>query len=413
MRSESVSERASEKLVQSRRPGPWPGDSSVTSPTGSLRLTRRLRARRRPGPWPGDSDVTYPSPTGSRRHGADHGDHGGHGGHGGHGAGRGGPLTRRRREPGSGIHHPIPRPSRSPEHKPESEASWRAQRTTRGEPPRGERAVPACESERTRNQRSSNASLITPCKGRKLQRSPRGERGLRIASGSPVSIASEMPSLLAEMPEKPAASRPACAATQRILSLATVASCREHRRFVTTVTPPGQQRVRGKGGWSRAACRRPQPLCVVRMQSEAGHAEPHLGLLNNVDAPVLERPIAGQCPRTIVPCAACHSCAVRCATSSVEHVPSKARHTVADQVVPPQIAHLQQCHLIHLRPASVATAVRRRALCATIVVGRHSNNHRTACFCTRYWRSSGRPRAEPSVVTHDEYRFISNSGRRI
>ena len=76
-------------------------------PTGSLRRARCLRARRRPGPWPGDSDVTYPSPARSRRHGADHGDHGdhgGHGGHGNHGAGRGGPLTLRRREPGSGIH---------------------------------------------------------------------------------------------------------------------------------------------------------------------------------------------------------------------------------------------------------------------------------------------------------------------
>ena len=105
--------------------------------------------------------------------------------------------------------------------------------------------MPACESERTRNQRSSNASLITPREGRKLQMSPRGERGLRIASGSPVSIASEMPSLRAEMPEKPAASRPACASTQRIMSLA---SCSEHRRFVTTVTPPGPATRPREGG---------------------------------------------------------------------------------------------------------------------------------------------------------------------
>ena len=93
MRCKCVAERASEKRVQSGRPGPWPGDSCVTTP---FRAGSRRRSPRR--------DVMRSSPTGSRRHGSDHCDHGGHGGHGDHGAGRGGPLTRRRREPGSGIH---------------------------------------------------------------------------------------------------------------------------------------------------------------------------------------------------------------------------------------------------------------------------------------------------------------------
>ena len=34
MRYQSVAERTSEKLIQGRRPGPWPGDSCVTSPHG-------------------------------------------------------------------------------------------------------------------------------------------------------------------------------------------------------------------------------------------------------------------------------------------------------------------------------------------------------------------------------------------
>ncbi len=58
MRCECMAERASEKLVQSGRPGPWPGDSCVTNPFRAG--PRRRDAKGRPGPRPGDSCVTSP-----------------------------------------------------------------------------------------------------------------------------------------------------------------------------------------------------------------------------------------------------------------------------------------------------------------------------------------------------------------
>ena len=50
MRSESVTERASEKLVLSGRPGPRPGDSSVTSPHGVTAPGAALASEAEAGP---------------------------------------------------------------------------------------------------------------------------------------------------------------------------------------------------------------------------------------------------------------------------------------------------------------------------------------------------------------------------
>jgi len=62
MQCECPAERASEKRVQSGRPGPWPGDSCDPTPfcAGSRRRSRRRGAKGRPGPRPGDSCVTSP-----------------------------------------------------------------------------------------------------------------------------------------------------------------------------------------------------------------------------------------------------------------------------------------------------------------------------------------------------------------
>jgi hypothetical protein len=62
--------------------------------------------------------------------------------------------------------------------------------------------------------------------------------------------------------------------------------------------------------------------------------------------------------------------------------------------------------------ARVATAVNRRARCAANVVGLHASSHRTVAFWIGSFSASGRPRIEPSILTHDEYWLASQSGWR-
>ena len=62
--------------------------------------------------------------------------------------------------------------------------------------------------------------------------------------------------------------------------------------------------------------------------------------------------------------------------------------------------------------ARVATAVNRRARCAANAVGLHASSHRTVAFWIGSFNASGRPRIEPSILTHDEYWLASQSGWR-
>ena len=53
--------------------------------------------------------------------------------------------------------------------------------------------------------------------------------------------------------------------------------------------------------------------------------------------------------------------------------------------------------------ASVATTVNSRARCAASDVGLQASSQRTVAFWIGSFNAVGRPRTEPSILTHDEY----------
>ena len=115
---------------------------------------------------------------------------------------------------------------------------------------------------------------------------------LRIVSSTCASIATEMPPFLAERTEKRAESPPACATAQRIQSLA---CCREHGRFVTTVPPPRAYLVCRKSGEQSSQRAEPDELAWGRPGPRAPPMSPipmarHRSRHDQVSRPQLVRP---------------------------------------------------------------------------------------------------------------------------